>query len=285
MYNTGRQLRGNGDRTIYVPDTIPNVGENLLKNITVTANRFTQVKNLMNNFLASGLFEKRIQARKQRFELTKHLVDDYRSSELFCYSQQYDLFKSLKLRFTENQISDIIADVLDPKISQFAKPIIIKLATRIGAGTVAAIFQATPVDCITVVREVSGNSSRIDIRALTENKTGENAILDIELKVANGSETIDKDYGIPQTIREWDDLYSYVMENDSYNVENVAGIFISKYGQYAASKHFIPLARNEFNAIIHEMLMMPYSAIEQTGVLDRDAIAAIRHFFNSKWIH
>lgn len=256
-------------------------------NTTATANRFTKVKSLVNSFLASGLFEKRIQARKQRFELTKQLIDDYRSSELFCYSQQYDLFKSLKLRFTENQISDLVADVLNPRISQFAKPIIVKLATRIGAEKVAAIFQATPVDCITVSREVSGKSSRIDIRVFTENKTGENAILDIELKVAHGRETIDKDYGIPQTIREWDDLFSYVTENDRHNMENVVGIFISKYGQCAASKHFTPLARNEFNTIIHEMLMRTDTdlAIEQPAGLDRDAIAAMRHFFSSKWIH
>ncbi len=235
------------------------------------------VKMLVESYKLSDLYKKAINREKERFTLVKNIVEDYSVSSLFQQAVRYDLFKQLRLKLDENTLSNITADMLNPKKSPFGKFILVQLLKKTEQNKIAQIIESTDEKLIRVKREQAGDNSRIDIRVYTSNSSGENAIVDFELKVGHGSETINKEYKY-QTDREWKDLLDFSKKS---GIGNIVAYFITPNGIQAKNSNFISVARYDLNQIICEVLN---NQTDKTDKIDIDGICALRHFFKSGWI-
>ncbi len=255
--------------------------KNLMKDYTrrfSPASGYETIKILIENYKDSGLFEKSFQRKEERFSLTRGLVEAYKKKPFFLKAVQYDLFRELRLKLGEDAISDITADMLNPKKSPFGKSIIVRLLKETGKEKIALIVERKKEEDISVRREQSGDNSRIDIRISTRDFSDENVIIDIELKVKSGSETSHKT-GRPQTVREWEDLQGFA-ETMGVSKKNIAAYFVTPYGTKSKSGKFINLSRDKLNQIIWEEL----GSIAESTKIDSNGIGALRHFFGSSWL-
>lgn len=243
------------------------------------SSRHETVKMLVESYKLSDLYEKAINREKERFTLVKNIVEDYSVSSLFQQAVRYDLFKQLRLKLDENALSNITADMLNPKKSPFGKFILVQLLKKTEQNKIAQIIESTDENLIRVRREQAGDNSRIDIRVYTRNFSGENAIVDFELKVGHRSETININKEDKyQTDREWKDLLNF---SEKSGIGNIVAYFITPDGVQAKNSNFISVARYELNQIICELLNNP---TDKADKIDIDGICALRHFFKSNYV-
>lgn len=239
---------------------------------------FSEVKQCIEDFQRKGLLKKHLKQEEERVSTVKKLITEFKSTELYQELTQYDLFRRLNLKLTENQISDVTADLLDPFKFSFAKNILVQLLDSAGKEKIATLFKQTGNKDIRVHREYAGQQSRIDIRIFTQNTvTDNNAVIDIELKVSGGSET--KIKGKPQTIREWKDLEKF-SEKKKIPKENIVAFFVTPHGNQAIEPNFISLSRDELNQHIYYEI----ADLKTVNGISPDGLAAIKYFLKSKWI-
>jgi len=241
--------------------------------------RYETVVELIERYKDSGLYEETVKRQEERFRLVESIIKDYTPSSLFIKAGRYDLFRRLKLTLNENEISNITADMLNPKKSPFGKSVIVQLLRKTEKHEIAVIIEMTDDKRIEVRREHAGDKSRIDVRVYTKNLSGEkNAVVDFELKVEHGTETLID--GKSQTEREWEDLQKF---SDKLKIlpENRVAYFITPHGTKAVSDKFKALSRYDLNDIICEMLSLQD---EKEDKIDIDGIGALRHFFKSMWL-
>lgn len=246
--------------------------------------RYEIIKNLISDYNRSGLYDEKEQKQKERFFLVKCLITEFTQTPFFEKSQRYDLFRRLRLNLNENELSNITADILNPKKVPFGKAVLCQLLEETGKKEIAKIIGATDESQIKVKREQAGENSRIDIRIYTENPPNkENAIIDIEFKNRSGFETVHPKDGRYQTDREWEDLEKLAAEKNIKG-RNIAAYFITPYGSPASNMKFESFSRYDLNRIIRDALndyMEENKSINADGV---DAIGSLRHFFNSRWL-
>ncbi|MBD3344258.1 MAG: hypothetical protein GF401_04260 [Chitinivibrionales bacterium] len=240
--------------------------------------RYETVVTLINGYNASDLYERIEKRNKERTRMVRSIVEIYSHSDLFEEAGRYDLFRRLRLQLREDDISNISADMLNPRKSPLGKSVLVHLLKKTEKNEIAEIINGTNANLIEVKREQVGDRSRIDLRVHTKNLSGENSAVGFEFKVGHGSETfIDGEW---QTVREWDDLMRFADER-GIRRGNVVGFFITPNGIKSKSRDFQALSSQDFNEIICEVLNR-YDGIEDK--IDFDGIGALRHFFKSRWL-
>lgn len=239
---------------------------------------YETLKNLVENYKSSSIYIESLHRQAKRFSIVKGLIEDYKKTALSLKAQRYDLFRELKLKLSEDELSNITADIFNPQKSPFGKSILIRLLRKTGKKEVASMIEQVREENIVVKREQSGDNSRIDIRIVTKNFSDENVVIDLEMKVRSGSETSHRS-GKPQTIREWDGLIKFANIR-GISKKNVVAYFITPYGTKAKSKDFLNLSRYELNQIIWEEL----DCMKEYATINKDGISALRHFFGSSWL-
>lgn len=240
--------------------------------------RYETVVKLIESYKVSNLYERTLIKQKNRFKLLKRIVKDYSQSPMFEQAGRFDLFRQLRLKLKENEISNITAYILNPKKSPFGKSVLVQLLRKTEKYKIAEIIEMTDENRIEVRREQAGDNSRIDIRVYTKNLSGENAVVDFELKVGQGSETV-RD-GKYQTDREWEDLQVF-SEKSGIMSQNTVAYFITPHGTKAKNVNFTAISRYDLNEIICEMMSRQD---RKTNRIDIDGIGALRHFFKSGWL-
>jgi hypothetical protein len=186
--------------------------------------------------------------------LSQELLSNPDTIEFLRNHSQYDLFKILKIKVTENQISDAIAFCLNPKKSAWGKKILLNLVRKYSENTkIINIIEKTPTNKFYVKREWSGELSRIDIRVVTKNgKNLPNTIIDFEMKIGSGEETFSE--GEYQTQREWTDLLK-LAESQNIPKNQVIAFYVSPLKSKPHSKKFISVQYSEFNRLITKVLL------------------------------
>jgi len=230
--------------------------------------------------------EKEKLEEKNQFNKAVDLLKSFKSTGIYEKAISYDLFRILKVNVLENDISDVVASIIDPSKSPFGKDILTKIAKLAilkdpkNINGIYKIIKDTPENRFVCKREYAGESSRIDIRIFTRNSDIEkNVVIDFEMKTEGGSET-EKD-GEFQTEREYDDLLKFA-KSKKIPAENILAFFVTPYGSNPMSKDFIPLAMDELRDIILNILMDKKET--ELNNFDGCAIGAICHFFTSGYI-
>jgi len=236
-----------------------------------------QIFHLIENYKKSNLYKSYKMKRKNRLGTIKSLVENYQTTNIYIKSQKYDLFSEMKIKLSEEELSNITADILNPKKSPFGKSILLRLLRETKKKKLAQIFTHINEENILVKREQRGDNSRIDIRIYTDLPDG-NIVIDIEMKVGSGSETSHKSEK-PQTVREWNDLITFA-NLKKVPSQNIVAYFITPHGTKAKSDDFIHLSRYKLNEIILEEL----DPTKKSNMIDRDGVSACRHFFSSRWL-
>ena len=76
-------------------------------------------------------FKKELEKEKveeqRQFDKARLLLENFKSTGIYKKAISYDLFRILKVNVLENDISDVVASVIDPSQSPFGKNILIKL--------------------------------------------------------------------------------------------------------------------------------------------------------------
>ena len=211
-------------------------------------------------------------------------MKSFKSRGIYKKAISYDLFRILKVNVLENDISDVVASIIDPSKSPFGKDILMKIVKHAilkdpkNINGIYKIIKDTPENRFVCKREYAGESSRIDIRIFTRNSDSKkNVVIDFEMKTEGGSET-EKD-GKFQTEREYEDLKNFAGKIPS---ENILAFFVTPYGSNPMSKDFIPLAMNKLQGIILNVLMDRKET--ELNNFDECATGAICHFFRSGYI-
>ena len=241
--------------------------------------KFDNIKKLIENFD----YRKFLIKKRENFRKAINLIENFKNNNIYRKFIKFDLFKTLRLNLKENQISDIVAFVLNPQNIKCAKYILIdilkksqqyalKEQTVILEEVINAVIN-TNDDFIKVKREYPGNISRIDIRIFSKS-----FVVDIEMKYDGGSETyINKEY---QTEREYKDLKTFAEKN---KIDNYIGLYISPFGNLPASPNFIPLPLYKLAEIIINWLNKDLKNKLEDD-LDKEIYFVLRHFFSSKYI-
>ncbi len=186
----------------------------------------------------------------------QHLDEKVHSSEklLEIFKEKklhhYDLFRIAGFTATENQLSDALASLLNPKAAHNLgikplKNVLLTIKNR--NKKVSAILSVLDLAAeIQVIREYHLGNTIPDI-AIISNKF----IILIENKIRGRCETYTTDY---QTKRQWKKV---VEQSKILGIEEqfLLGIFLSPEGKYPYEKHFIPISVSEVvtsikNAII-----------------------------------
>ena len=235
-------------------------------------------------------FKKELEKEKveeqRQFDKARLLLENFKSTGIYKKAISYDLFRILKVNVLENDISDVVASVIDPSKSLFGKDILIKLLENTiskdpeNINGIYKIIKNTPENRFVCKREYAGESSRIDIRIFTKNFDIENnAVIDFEMKTEGGSETTKNED--PQTKREYEDLVKFA---DSKNIpdKNILAFFVTPYGSYPMSEKFISLAIDKLRDIILSVLKDRKKT--ELNNFDEYSIGAICHFFRSGYI-
>ena len=236
-----------------------------------------QITNLIGNYKKINLFRTYQLKKKNRLNTIQKLVENYKKTNICKKSQKYDLFSELRMKISENTLSNIISDILNPLKSPFGKAIVLNLLQSGNNDYVVEIFKKVDSNNIVVKREQSGDNSRIDIRIYT-NLSHENIIIDIEMKVGCGNETTHKK-GKSQTVREWEDLNTFANIRKIPS-QNIVAYFITPNAKKAVCTNFISLSLQQLNEIILEEL----KTAQESQLISKDGISACRHFFSSRWL-
>lgn len=255
---------------------IKNLVEDYQRSFPLVSKQEQMIK-LVTKYLKSNLFQTTQYKNKNRLITIKTLVEKYKNTNICIKSQKYDLFSEIKIKLTENELSNIIADILNPTKSPFGKSILLRLLQGTNNDHLVRKFNNINNDNIIVKREQSGDNSRIDIRIYT-NLPADNIIIDIEMKVGSGRETTHKN-GRSQTVREWDDLIAFAKSKNIPN-QNIAAYFITPNGKIAQCPNFNSLSLFQLNEIILKELRTS----KTSPLIDKDGVSACRHFFSSRWI-
>lgn len=224
--------------------------------------------------------EKEKLEEKRQFNKARDLLKSFKSTDIYKKAISYDLFRILKVNVLENDISDVVASIIDPSKSPFGKDILMKIVKNTiskdpqNINGIYKIIENTPENRFVCKREYAGESSRIDIRIFTKNSDIDNVVIDFEMKTEGGSET-EKD-GKFQTEREYEDLKSFAGKIP------ILAFFVTPYGSNPMSKDFIPLAMNKLQGIILNVLMDRKET--ELNNFDECATGAISHFFRSGYI-
>jgi hypothetical protein len=253
--------------------------ETLVKDfLAIKKTKFDSVKRLVANFD----HRKYLAKKKENFRKAKQLIENFKHNDVYKKFIKFDLFKILKLKLSENQISDIVAFVLNPQKTTYAKDIlldILKEAQQYASQEQSSIVKKlliavmnTNKDLIRVKREYHGSKSRIDIRIFSRF-----FVVDMEMKIDGGSETyIADEY---QTRREYDDLKKFAEKN---KIDNYIGLFVSPSGYCPASANFISLPLYKLSEIIANCINRKDRNFQND--LDKEIHFVLSHFFTSKYI-
>jgi len=192
--------------------------------------------------------------KQLQLQLSQELLSHPNTIEFLENYSKHDLFKILKIKVSENQISDAIAFCLNPKKSAWGKEILLKLIREYSGNTkLINIIEKTPSNKFYVKREWSGELSRIDIRVVTKNGINSpNTIVDFEMKVGSGEETFSE--GEYQTQREWKDLLK-LAESQNIPKNQVIAFYVSPLRSKPHSKKFVSIQYSEFNNLIKKVLL------------------------------
>jgi len=256
--------------------SIKNIVENYQRSFPLESKQ-KQIVNIVENYQKSNLFKTYQIKKKNRLPTIKKLLKNYKKTSISIKSQKYDLFSEMKIKLSENELSNIIADMLNPIKSPFGKAILLRLLQEKKKDLLVRILNSTNIENIIVKREQTGDSSRIDIRIYTD-LPDNNIIIDVEMKVGCGCETTHNS-GKPQTVREWNDLNTFA-KSKNIPSQNIAAYFITPHGIIAKSDYFISLSMYQLNEIILEEL----KTSKKSQLIDKDGISACRHFFASRWL-
>lgn len=258
--------------------------------------KFDAVKQVVKIFEEKYLerFKKELEKEKleeqRQFDKARLLLEKFKSTGIYKKAISYDLFRILKVNVLENDISNVVASVIDPSKSPFGKDILIKLLENTISKDpenikeiykkIYKIIKNTPENRFVCKREYAGESSRIDIRIFTRNFDIENnAVIDFEMKTEGGSETkVDGEF---QTKREYNALVDFA-ESKTIPAKNILAFFVTPYGSYPTSKEFVPLAMNKLRKII--LTILKDSKKTEFNNFDECSIGAICHFFRSGYI-
>ena len=192
--------------------------------------------------------------KEYRLQLAKNLISAPNTAPFLASISKIDLFATMKIKPNENQISDVIASLLNPKTSIWGQEILLKLIDKYGHNKqLHKLLKDTPRKNFYVRREWSGEYSRIDIRILTKNRCPEkNIIIDFEMKIGSGEETISN--GIFQTQREWNDLEK-IANLKKIPKTNVIAFFVSPFGTTPRSNKFISIRYSSLNNLIKKTML------------------------------
>jgi hypothetical protein len=214
------------------------------------------------------------------------LLKKFKSTGIYKKTISYDLFRILKVNVLENDISNVLASVIDPSKSPFGEDILMKLLENTKLkdpekiNGIYDIIKNIPENKFVCRREYAGESSRIDIRIFTRNSDIEkNVVIDFEMKTEGGSET--KKDGKFQTEREYEALLKFA-KNKNIPSKNILAFFVTPYGSDPMSKKFIPLAMDKLRDIILSVLKDREKT--ESSDFDECATGAICHFFRSGYI-
>jgi len=246
---------------------------------SIRMRKFDKIKKLIENFD----YRKYLIKKRENFSKAKELIENFKNNNIYRNFIKFDLFKTLRLNLKENQISDMVAFVLNSQNIKYAKYILIDIlkeaqqyASKEQAVILEKIINAvmdTNDNFIKIKREYPGNTSRIDIRIFSKS-----FVVDIEMKYDGGSETyINREY---QTKREYDDLKIFAERN---KIDNYIGLYISPFGNHPASSNFISLPLYKMADIIVNWI----NKTLKTGLkddVDKEIYFVLRHFFSSKYI-
>jgi len=250
---------------------------------------FDTIKQVVKTFKEKYLerFKKELEKEKleeeRQFKKAVDLLKSFKSTGIYKKAISYDLFRILKVNVLENDISDVVASIIDPSKSPFGKDILMKIVKNTiskdpkNIKGIYKIIKDTPENRFVCKREYAGESSRIDIRIFTKNSDIDNIVIDFEMKTEGGSET--KKDGKSQTEREYEDLKNFAGKIPS---KNILAFFVTPYGSYPRYKKFIPLAMDKLRDIILNILMDKKET--ELNNFDGCAIGAICHFFRSGYI-
>jgi hypothetical protein len=243
-----------------------------------------RIKQLVTDFDLDSFYRK----ERETYQNARVAIDRFIASGLYNKTTSFDLFKVLHFIPSENQISNVVASILDPCTSPWGKSIIRALITETDQSgallssyhKILELLDSTPPEKILVSREWKGDLSRIDIRVVSRNLNQEsNFVIDIEMKVEGGSETLFDNEA--QTHREWKDLLAFASTNHIPN-DNIIAFFISPRGSRAESEHFYCVASERLNKYI--LNAVGSSESEYKDPFTKESAAAISHFFRSGWI-
>lgn len=258
---------------------------------TFPVKEFDAIKQVVKTFEKKYLerFKKELEKEKleekKQFNKAVDLLKSFKSTGIYEKAISYDLFRILKVNVLENDISDVVASIIDPSKSPFGKDILMKIVKNTiskdpkNINGIYKIIKDTPENRFVCKREYAGESSRIDIRIFTRNSDIEkNVVIDFEMKTEGGSET-KKDEKF-QTEREYEALEDFA--DEKIPPGNILAFFVTPYGSNPMSEKFIPLAMDELRYIIMNILMDKKET--ELNNFDGCAIGAICHFFRSGYI-
>ena len=188
--------------------------------------KFDVVRQVVKTFEEKYLERFKKELEKEKLEEKRQLneaillLGRFKGTDIYKKATTYDLFRILRTNASENDISNVVASVIDPSKSSFGKDIlrqILNLAKQTPKNSVRIngiyeIIKNTPKNKFTCKREYPAESSRIDIRIFTRNHDIKNVVIDFEMKVEGGSET--KKDGKFQTERECKDLLKFAQDKD-----------------------------------------------------------------------
>jgi len=221
----------------------------------------------------------------KRLVFLKECIGIIQNTQYYKLSRHLDIFKTLQIRPSENDFSDIIAQILDPRQSPIGRAIICSLLKKHKKNLSYRLLQNAINSQIHVKREVTGSSSRIDLRIWTKDNPKGDFVIDFEFKTGDGLETIHYETGEFQTDREWSDLLKFALVNN-ITEKNISAFFITPSGQTASCRNFISLRRSQLHEIIIEELTY-YSKLlsrKSSNPFFRSSIEAFRWFFVSPYI-
>ena len=270
-------------RTLHSSEQVKII-QTLISNYLSIYNEWNSVQLLIKNFD----LQKYHQKKKEQTESVQRLIEDFRNSKLYHKTTQYDLFRVLNFKPSENNISDVIASIINPKKSPWGKDILIALLNEgkknhkleVNFENVIQLVKKTPNKRFFIKREWRGDLSRIDIRVTTRNPyPEENIVIDLEMKTGNGSETFSNE--MYQTEREWKDLQKF-REKLKIPYKNIIAFYISPLEFKPKCKYFIPISGYQLNEYI--LNIMKNTPTTDIYAFEEESIWAIRHFFTSNWV-
>ncbi|MCD6367088.1 MAG: hypothetical protein J7L46_06075 [Bacteroidales bacterium] len=90
--------------------------------------QFNKARDLLKSFKSTGIYEKAISLEeKGQFNKARDLLESFKSTGIYEKAISYDLFRILKVNVLENDISDVVASIIDPSKSPFGKDILMKI--------------------------------------------------------------------------------------------------------------------------------------------------------------
>ena len=248
----------------------------------IDPNQMLAIRELVKKFPLDRYKEKTV----KNLRLTRNVINEFKK-DLYKKVTRYDIFRELKVEFNENLISDVIASLFNPKKSPFGKDLILNMLKfyhhKKKNVEIYNIIKNTNIENISCHREVTGESSRIDIRITTHNELQPNAIIDIELKGKNryAGETFIN--GIYQTVREYDDLLKEKIANSERycgNTCDISAFYITPHGESPNCKDFERVSYDDLREIVDRAIENVQDKSHQT----LSQLLVIRSLFNSSWV-